>query len=502
MLRRIGSARHGCTAGRARSASASAAAQAGTLRGTVADSSGAPLPNAAVTVEGTGLRATTGADGSYEIRGVPAGTYTVRARAHRLPGRRGAGDDRRPATRSRAGLHPGPEHGPARPDRRGRRLPRAAHRGRGAGGAGGRLPGGAAPAAGQHRDQRHPPVGVALDQLPPPERDRRRRHRAAVHPARPEPGPHAGAGERLAAAPDGAGQQLHLRHGRGLERRGPERAPVERARPDRGAARRRRGPVRLRRDRRRGQPGAQGRRLHPLRQRRRRPLHHRRLSRRRHHGRTSTAAGASRSAAASLGLFGEYRDRQPTNRAWADPFEDAGHRRHRRRSTTRARSSRRATRCRSPITTGATGWSRTSLAFANFRMPVNEAGSSEIYASAATATGTGPGNGLPAERRQQPELAGDLSAGLPAGDQRPSRPTTRRRAGCGAGVRLELRPGRRVRAQRLRLRHPQHPQRLARPLPGRCPARQAPTASSALRTIRVSPTSCRSSPAGCCARSS
>ena len=72
---------------------------------------------------------------------------------------------------------------------------------------------------------------VAVDQLPPPERHRRRRHRPAVHAPRPEPRPHPGAAERLAAAPDGAGQQLHVRHGCGLERRGPQRDPVERARP-------------------------------------------------------------------------------------------------------------------------------------------------------------------------------------------------------------------------------------------------------------------------------
>jgi iron complex outermembrane recepter protein len=56
------------------------AAQAGTLQGTVSDSGGTTLPNASVSVEGTGLRATTGANGGYEVRGVPAGTYTVRAR--------------------------------------------------------------------------------------------------------------------------------------------------------------------------------------------------------------------------------------------------------------------------------------------------------------------------------------------------------------------------------------------------------------------------------------
>jgi iron complex outermembrane receptor protein len=55
-------------------------AQAGTIRGTVADSAGGGLANAAVTVEATGLRATTGGAGTYEIRGVPAGTHRVRVR--------------------------------------------------------------------------------------------------------------------------------------------------------------------------------------------------------------------------------------------------------------------------------------------------------------------------------------------------------------------------------------------------------------------------------------
>jgi iron complex outermembrane receptor protein len=56
------------------------AAQSGTLQGTVSDSSGATLPNASVSVEGTGLRVTTRANGGYEVRGIPAGTYTVRVR--------------------------------------------------------------------------------------------------------------------------------------------------------------------------------------------------------------------------------------------------------------------------------------------------------------------------------------------------------------------------------------------------------------------------------------
>jgi iron complex outermembrane receptor protein len=56
------------------------AAQSGTLQGTVSDSSGTALANATVIVEGTGLRAVTGNNGNYEVRGVPAGLHTVRAR--------------------------------------------------------------------------------------------------------------------------------------------------------------------------------------------------------------------------------------------------------------------------------------------------------------------------------------------------------------------------------------------------------------------------------------
>jgi len=55
-------------------------AQGGAIRGTVADSSGSPLPNASISVEGTGLRTTSGNRGEYEIRGVPAGPRVVRAR--------------------------------------------------------------------------------------------------------------------------------------------------------------------------------------------------------------------------------------------------------------------------------------------------------------------------------------------------------------------------------------------------------------------------------------
>src|SRR4051812_20739685 len=55
-------------------------AQSGSIRGRVADPAGAPLERATVNAEGSGLRATTDEQGRYEIRGVSAGTYTVRVR--------------------------------------------------------------------------------------------------------------------------------------------------------------------------------------------------------------------------------------------------------------------------------------------------------------------------------------------------------------------------------------------------------------------------------------
>src|SRR3989441_12863517 len=56
------------------------AAQAGIVRGRVADSAGVALARAAINVAATGFRATSDAQGDYEIRSVPAATYTVRVR--------------------------------------------------------------------------------------------------------------------------------------------------------------------------------------------------------------------------------------------------------------------------------------------------------------------------------------------------------------------------------------------------------------------------------------
>ncbi|CAN5733131.1 N/A [soil metagenome] len=51
----------------------------GTIRGTISDESGQPVAGADVVVRGTTFGALTNAQGQYEIRNVPAGTYTVEA---------------------------------------------------------------------------------------------------------------------------------------------------------------------------------------------------------------------------------------------------------------------------------------------------------------------------------------------------------------------------------------------------------------------------------------
>jgi iron complex outermembrane receptor protein len=57
------------------------AAQSGTVRGLVTDSTGAAVVGANVSVDGTTLRATTGISGRYTVRGVPAGSRVLRIRA-------------------------------------------------------------------------------------------------------------------------------------------------------------------------------------------------------------------------------------------------------------------------------------------------------------------------------------------------------------------------------------------------------------------------------------
>ncbi|HEX5719361.1 MAG TPA: TonB-dependent receptor, partial [Thermoanaerobaculia bacterium] len=94
----------------------------------------------------------------------------------------------------------------------------------------------------------------------------------------------------------------------------------------------------------------------------------------------------------SLGLFGEFRDRQPTNRAWADTGEDAG---------TGVEDvideNGQVIEKNNPVPQPNHHWGdgleQDVLGFANFRMPLNEAGSSEIYSFGGYSHRDGTGNG-------------------------------------------------------------------------------------------------------------
>ncbi|MGH7535759.1 MAG: TonB-dependent receptor plug domain-containing protein, partial [Gemmatimonadales bacterium] len=95
----------------------------------------------------------------------------------------------------------------------------------------------------------------------------------------------------------------------------------------------------------------------------------------------------------SLGIFGEFRDRQPTNRALADAFEDAGT-----GVTDSIDSDGRVVEKRNPVEQPNHHWGdgteKDALAFANFRMPVNAAGTSEIYSFGGYSHRDGTGNGF------------------------------------------------------------------------------------------------------------
>jgi iron complex outermembrane receptor protein len=108
----------------------------------------------------------------------------------------------------------------------------------------------------------------------------------------------------------------------------------------------------------------------------------------------------------SLGLFGEFRDRDPTNRAWADPFEDAGT-----GLTDSINSKGQVVVKRNPVEQPNHHWGdgleRDYLGFANMRLPVNEAGTVELYTFGGYSHREGTGNGYrryAANARNWPEI--------------------------------------------------------------------------------------------------
>jgi iron complex outermembrane receptor protein len=93
----------------------------------------------------------------------------------------------------------------------------------------------------------------------------------------------------------------------------------------------------------------------------------------------------------SLGVFGEFLDRQPTNRAWPDPFEDAG------TGKTDSIVNGRLIVKRNPVAQPNHHWGdgleKDVMTMANFRLPLNDQGTTEIYSFGGYSLHKGTGNG-------------------------------------------------------------------------------------------------------------
>jgi iron complex outermembrane receptor protein len=95
---------------------------------------------------------------------------------------------------------------------------------------------------------------------------------------------------------------------------------------------------------------------------------------------------------ASLSLFGEYLNRQPTNRAWPDPYDDSGN-----GVTDSVSGDGQLIVKRNPVPQPNHHWGdgleQDALTLANFRMPLTAAGTSEIYGFGGYSFRRGSGNG-------------------------------------------------------------------------------------------------------------
>src|SRR6266576_3862950 len=79
----------------------------------------------------------------------------------------------------------------------------------------------------------------------------------------------------------------------------------------------------------------------------------------------------------SLGLFGEFLDRQPTNRAWPDPYEDAGT--GVTDSIVNGRIIVKRNAAPQPNHHWGDGLEKDVVTMANFRLPLNDKGTTEVY---------------------------------------------------------------------------------------------------------------------------
>ncbi len=93
----------------------------------------------------------------------------------------------------------------------------------------------------------------------------------------------------------------------------------------------------------------------------------------------------------SLGLFGEFLDRQPTNRAWADIYEDGG------TGKTDSIVDGRVIVKRNPVAQPNHHWGdgleKDVMTMANVRLPLNDRGTTELYTFGGYSVRKGTGNG-------------------------------------------------------------------------------------------------------------
>src|SRR6266550_2114713 len=95
--------------------------------------------------------------------------------------------------------------------------------------------------------------------------------------------------------------------------------------------------------------------------------------------------------AGSLGLFGEFLDRQPTNRAWPDPYEDAGT--GVTDSIVNGRIIVKRNAAPQPNHHWGDGLEKDIVTMANFRLPLNDQGTTEFYSFGGWSYRKGTGNG-------------------------------------------------------------------------------------------------------------
>src|SRR5947207_1509871 len=93
----------------------------------------------------------------------------------------------------------------------------------------------------------------------------------------------------------------------------------------------------------------------------------------------------------SLGLFGEFLDRQPTNRAWPDPYEDTG--RGVTDSIVNGRIIVKRNAAPQPNHHWGDGLEKDVVTMANFRLPLNDKGTTELYSFGGWSYRKGTGNG-------------------------------------------------------------------------------------------------------------